>query len=58
MKLRDLIKQELIEANNQPSEKDLVKAINSFFHGARLKFKVAGLSIITWEVFSRNFLAQ
>lgn len=43
MKLRDLIKQELSEANNQPSEKDLVKAINSFFRGAGLKFKLSKL---------------
>ena len=31
MKLRDLIKTELIEANNQPSEKDMVKVINRQF---------------------------
>ena len=41
MKLRDLIKRELVEASNQVSEKDLVKAVNKFFNGARLKFKVS-----------------
>ena len=36
MKLKDLL-----EASNKVSEKDLVKAINSFFNGAKLKFKVS-----------------
>jgi len=43
MKLRDLIKQELIEANNQPSEKDMVKVINRQFSALNINFKISGM---------------
>ena len=52
MKLRDLIKQELIEANNQPSEKDMVKAINKRFSALNINAKVSGMppkGKLRWE---------
>ena len=38
-----LIKQELVEANNQPSEKDMVMVINRQFSALNINFKISGM---------------